>query len=73
MKNSDLKAISEMCIQAMLKQEAFIQITKGTDNPQVLEMRHRAQGQLSGLRDMYDAIHGDRIGLRIAATGRIDA
>ena len=57
--------------KAIKRHEHFVDEMKGSSNPQVIEMIHRTQGQIIGLRAMLDAINGDLLMFRVESGGII--
>jgi len=72
MKAAQLKIITGLISQAIERKGKFIENCKGDINPQVLEMKHRTQGEVTALQDVYDALtRNDLVCLRIEAQGTI--
>ena len=61
------KITEELIRKAMSKYTTYIEQTKGCSNPQVVELRNFAEGQLQAYESILDALHGDLVMLRIAA------
>lgn len=57
--------------RAIERHEQFCENIKGATNPDVIEMAHRAQGQILGLRAMLDAMNGNMVSLNVEASGSI--
>jgi len=71
MNASRTKVIINLIEQAITRTETFTANCKGSDNPQVIEMRLRAEGRIATLEDVLYAIKGDITNLRILAKGTI--
>jgi len=63
--------IREKAITAISRLEDYCSSRKGETNPQVLEMVHRSQGQILGLRAMLDAINGNMMMLNVECAGSV--
>ena len=63
--------IREKAILAIRRHVTFLEAMGEDSNPQVLEMVHRTQGQIDGIRIMLDALNGDMMMLNLDAKGAI--
>ena len=68
MKKSDIAILLD---QAIAKKKDFIHHCYGKDNPQIVEMRLRSEGELAAFEDVRLALEGDLVNLRISAKGTI--
>ena len=73
MNKKRMEIVSSLMEQAITRMELFVKSCEGNTNPQVVEMRLRSEGELATMKDVYYAIHGDMMNLRIAAWGTIEA
>ena len=71
MKMLPLQEVRDLIGQAIDRTKGYIENCKGNDNPQVIEMRLKAEGRLAALEDVSYALRGDIVNLRILAKGSI--
>ena len=67
---TELRALLEA---TQARSRAYIEATKGNQNPQILEMRHTAQGRYMAMTATIDFLDNWKVPLRIEAAGLIDA
>ena len=67
MKRKPLSEIERRINLAVARLEEDIAAWEGVTNPQVVEMRTRAEGELRAYRSVLDALHGNNVFLNIAA------
>jgi hypothetical protein len=65
MKTSSVKEMRSMLTAAIESQKATIATFKGDKNPQVVEMRLKAEGKLEAYEATLLALMGDRVLLKL--------
>ena len=66
MNQTELKRLLQQSIER--KQKAIESLTSGTSNPQVIELRKRAQWEKEAFQSVLSALNGDSVLLKIHAT-----
>jgi hypothetical protein len=59
--------IKSKILKAIHRLDCFIADTKGSDNPQIAEMRYRAEGKVIAYFSVLDALNGNMAMLNLSA------